>query len=187
MKQIATFVVLLALTVQAQSAFAAPSDAPTSPAWQVTQRNDSSREYPYTRFTLVGKFTNGVAGATGPSVVIDCLADLVSHPLTGRVLSASVSAGFPLKVIYVEPLEIHGTSYFPKVATNFRANGSAERQQEWSVGADKTSATIPGDALATLLTSQNVSISAEDSKGASFTMQFDIPDSASVRNSCDIK
>jgi len=187
MKPIRMFLVLLMAGIPAGFAAAAPQDLPAAPAWQLSLRNDPARDYAYTRFTLAGKFVSADGAASAPSLVVDCVTDRASRPLTGRVLAASVGAGSPFKVIYVEPLEIHGTSYFPKVSVRYRTDASPEEQRDWPVGSDKTSISIPGESLARILRARSVAISAEDSKGLPVRMQFDLPDSTSVREGCDLK
>ena len=182
------FVFLFLVTAAAASGFAGatPQGSAAAASWQLSLRNDPARDYAYTRFTLAGKFVNTDGAAAAPSMVVDCVTDKASHPLTGRILSASVSAGIALKVIFVEPLEIHGTSYFPKVAVRFHTDDAREEQQDWSVGSDKTSTSIPNESLAKILRARSVAISAEDSKGLPVRMQFDLPDSGTVRDGCDL-
>jgi hypothetical protein len=186
MKPIPLLVVLLMAGGSVGFAAAASQDSPGTPSWQLALRNDAARDYPYTRFTLAGKFVN-TDGAAAPSMIVDCDTDRASHPLTGRVLSASVSAGAALKIIYVEPLEIHGTSYFPKVAVRYRTDGAPEERQDWPAGPDKLSAVIPNESLARILRARSIAIIAEDNRGAPVTMRFDLPNSTSVREGCDVK
>jgi len=187
MKPITFFMVLLTACAPAAIAAAAAQDSSATDAWQLSQRKDPARDYPYARFTLAGRFVETDRSGTAPSLVLECLSDRDAHPLTGRVISANVSAGVALKVIYVEPEEIHGTSYFQKVAVLYRIDGASAERRDWSVGSDKVSTVIPNESLARILRARTVTITADDSKGVPLTMRFDIPEASAVREACDLK
>ena len=126
MKRVRTPVSLVLSLVLTSVTFPAlaQQQATSAPAWQQSLRNDPSRDYAYTRFTLPGRFVKPAADAAtpAPTLTLDCVTARDSHPLTGRVLAANVSAGSALKVVYVEPLEIHGTSYFCLLYTSDAAD-----------------------------------------------------------------
>jgi len=116
-----------------------------------------------------------------PTLAVDCIPGTGSHPSKGRFLAANLLVGITLKIVYVEPEEIHGTSYYPKVAVQFRANDAKEDEEKWSVGAEKTSASIPKDSLKTILRARSIAITADDDHGSPVAMQFDMPDRRSSK------
>jgi len=92
-----------------------------------------------------------------------------------------------MKIIYVEPEEIHGTSYEQKVAVRYRTDdGSDEERENWSPGLDKISTSIPKDSLKKILRARTVSISLDDERGSELAMQFDMPDPAQVEAACNV-
>jgi hypothetical protein len=92
----------------------------------------------------------------------------------------------------VEPEEIHGTSYFPKVSIRYRLDGAKEEAERWSPGTDKTSASvtvsasIPGDAVKKMLRAHSVEITAEDAGGGPVVIQFDMPNPSAVEEGCNV-
>jgi len=92
-----------------------------------------------------------------------------------------------MKIIYVEPEEIRGTSYDQKVAVLYRTDdGSDEERENWSPGTDKTSTSIPKDSLKKILRARTVSVSLDDEHGSPLAMQFDMPDPAQVEQACNV-
>jgi hypothetical protein len=189
-------IALLVLVTIAASALAAAQETGTSPAdhaWQTSQHSDPAGTYTFTRFTLAGRFV-GSSLANSPAITVDCIPRGASSH--AKFLTADLLVGTNLKIDWVEPEEIRGTSYFPKVGVEYRLDGaSAGGQQEWQAGTDRVptgkpsdqaSATIPKDALKRILRAHTVSITAEDAQGAPLQMQFDIPDTASLRAACRV-
>jgi hypothetical protein len=159
---------------------AAPQSA-AAHGWQQSQNTDAVRAMTYTRFTLAGKFLNSqTAVANRPALVLDCIPKAGSDAGRGKFLTASLLIGMPLKVIYVEPEEIHGTSYYPKIAVRYRIAGRKEESEKWSLGAEKTSAAVPKNVVKKILRARSVTVSAEDDGGSPLAMQFDMPDAAAV-------
>lgn len=97
--------------------------------------------YPCTmgRFTLVGKFLKPLEGDTTnrPALVVDCSSYNRSH--RSKFWRGNLVVGDPLKIDWVEPEEIHGISYFPKVAVEYRLNDGKKEKENWTPGTDKTS------------------------------------------------
>jgi hypothetical protein len=166
---------------------ALPAQPAPAHAWLQSQTTDASRALTYTRFTLVGKFLTSSQDASGrPALVVDCIPDRESHASKGKYLASNLLIGTTLKIVYVEPEEIHGTSYFPKIAIRYRADDAKEVQEKWSPGTDKTSASIPKDSLKKILRARSVAINADDEHGSNLAMQFDMPDPASVEQACNV-
>jgi hypothetical protein len=94
--------------------------------------------------------------------------------------------GASLKIDYVEPLEIRGTSYYPKVSARYRMNDGKEEQENWDPGSDKGSASISKDALKKMLRGQTVDITVNDDTGTPIVMKFDMPNATSVEQGCNV-
>jgi hypothetical protein len=187
---------LLLLVPLAWVSFGFAQPAPKQPSsahgWQQSQQNDAARAFTYTRFTLVGKFVTSPQVKPPqdvpdiPALTVDCIPGQESHSARGRFLAANLLVGATLKVVYVEPEEIRGTSYFPKVAVRYRTDGAGEEQEKWSPGAEKTSASIPKDALKKILRARTLAITADADRGPQVAMQFDLPDAAPVEEACNV-
>ena len=158
-----------------------PQQPPSKQGWQQSQQTDTAREITYTHFTLVGKSSQG-----RPSLVLDCLPAKESYRGKGKILNANLLVGTPLKVEYVEPEEIHGTSYFRKVTVRYRTDEGKEEVDKWSLGSDKTSVAIPKEAMKKILRAHSVEIAAKDEHGSPVTMHFDVPDPTSVEQTCNV-
>jgi len=173
---------LLPLTL-ASFAFSAmaPQRPPSTQGWQQSQQTDAAREITYTHFTLAGEAPLG-----RPTLVLDCLPAKESYRGKGKILNANLLAGIPLKVEYVEPEEIHGTSYFRKVAIRYRTDDGKEEVDKWSLGSDKTSIAIPKEALKKILRAHSVEITAQDEHGSPVTMRFDVSNPTSVEETCHV-
>jgi hypothetical protein len=182
---------LLLLAPLAWTAFGfaepAPQQPPAAQVWQQSQKTDTARTYTYTRFTLAGKFTSPHdPAASRPALAVDCIPGQGSPPARGRFLAANLLVGGTLKIVYVEPEEIRGTSYFPKVVVRYRADSAKDAEEKWSAGTDKTSASIPKDSLKKILRAHTVAITAEDDHGSPVAMQFEMPDAAPVDQGCNV-
>ena len=121
-----------------------------------------------------------------PALTVDCILGEESHTAKGRFLAANLLIGSTLKVVYVEPEEIRGTSYFPKVAVRYRTDGAGEEEEKWSPNTEKTSASIPKDALKKFLRAHAVAITADADRGSQISMQFDVPDATPVEAACNV-
>jgi hypothetical protein len=184
---------LLVLVLLAWSPFgfagSASQRVASASVWQQSQRTNTADAFSYSRFTLLGKFVtpspDGVANR--PTFVVDCIRADESPRHKGTFLAGNLLVGTTLKIIYVEPEEIRGTSYVPKVAVRYRPdNARNEEDQQWSPGSDKTSASIPEHALKALLRAHTVTITADDDHGRPVTMEFDMPEQTLVEQSCHV-
>jgi hypothetical protein len=110
----------------------------------------------------------------------------VSHKSEGKFVAGNLLVGIPLKIDYIEPEEIHGTSYFPKVVVHYRINDTKEAEERWAPGTDKLSSSISKDSLKKMLRSRTVEISTHDDHGKDIAMQFDMPDPAPVDAACNL-
>ena len=162
-----------------------------SPArtWRQTQRTDAAKTMTYTRFTLAGKFVSSPQdqAANHPALAVDCIPGKGSDHPKGKYLAASLLVGTALKIVYIEPEEIRGMSYLPKVAVRYRADDAADEEKEnWSPGADKTSASIPKDSLKKILRARTLAMTADDEDGSPIAMQFEMPDPTLVEAACNV-
>ena len=163
-------------------------------AWQQSQKTDAAAGTEFTRFALTGKFVKSPQGdvATSPTLALDCIPGKESYRHKSRFVGGNLVVGSPLKVHYVEPEEIHGTSYFPKVSIRYRLDGAKEESERWSPGTDKPSASvpisasIPIEAVRKILRAHTVEITAEDAGGAPVVIQFDMPDPSAVEEGCNV-
>lgn len=180
---------LLLLAPLALAAFALPSVAApqtSSPqGWKQTPKTDSSRG-PSTRFTLTGKFLKPPHGeiSNRPALNVDCGHSRRAGSSEGRFVAGNLFVGAPLKIDYVEPSEIHGTSYYPKVKVRYRLDEGKEEKEDWTPGADKTSATFTKEALEKMLRAKTVEITMESADGSEIAVQFDVPDSTTLETAC---
>jgi len=127
-------------------------------------------------------------------LVLDCIPAKESHRGKGKLLNANLLVGTPLKIEYVEPEEIHGTSYFRKVTVRYRMDDGKEEVEKWSIGTDKTSvsgtdktsASVPKDALKKIFRAHSVEVTAQDDRGSPVAMQFDMSDPTPVEETCNV-
>jgi hypothetical protein len=105
----------------------------------------------------------------------------------GKFIEGNLLVGVPLKIHYVEPTEIHGTSYFPKVFVKLRVDDSTKSEKRnWTPGKDKTSAVFAKYSIKKILRAHTVEITTEDENGSEVSVQFDVPDSKSVQEACNV-
>jgi hypothetical protein len=186
------FTVLLLLVLLASASIGFSTRAPQQPAaahvWRPSQKTDGLGGTSYTRFTLVGKFVNAPQDdlSNRPALVMDCVPGKASHRPKGRFLTGNLLVGTILKIDYVEPQEIHGTSYYPKVAVRYRLDDGKEEGENWTPGTEKTSAAIPKAALKKMLRAHRVEITADDEHGSPVGMQFEMPDAEPVEEGCNL-
>jgi hypothetical protein len=156
----------------------------TGQGWRQTQVTDGTAS---TRFSLTGKFLKRPAGdvSNPPVLAIDCGRGRGSK---GRLINGNLQVGVPLKINYVEPSEIHGTSYYPKVFVQVRVDDEAKKdKRQWTPGKDKTSAVFAKYSLKKMLSAHTVEITTQDDAGNDVVMQFDVPsDSKAVEAACDV-
>src|SRR5580658_376718 len=188
MKPAALF--LLLPLVWASCGFAQPPTQSSSSAksWQQSQNTDAARALTYTRFTLRGKFPSRPhdPAANRPALALDCIPGTGSDLHKGKLLAANLLVGSSLKIVYVEPEEIHGTSYYPKVVVRWRTDTAKEEEDKWSAGTDKTSVSVPKGVLKKILRAHSFTITAEDDRGSQFAMQFDVADSTPAEDACNV-
>jgi len=183
---------LLLIVSFAAASFGFAQSAPQEPSsahgWQQSQKADTAATFTYTQFTLAGKFLSPPhdKAASRPALVLDCIPGSSSHAAKGRLLGANLLVGMTLKIVYVEPEEIRGTSYYPKVVARYQIDGANAEEDKWTAGTDKTSVAIPKDALKQILRAHSVAITTDDEHGSQVAMQFEIPDSTMVEQGCRV-
>jgi hypothetical protein len=171
------------------SAQPAPQQPSSTHLWRQSPKTDAANTMTYTRFTLVGRFLTPPHDqvANRPALAVDCIPPKGSRPSKAKFLAANLLVGTALKIVYVEPEEIRGMSYYPKVAVRYRTDDAQEEEaRNWSSGTDKTSAAIPKDSLKKMLRAHTVAVTAHDSDGAEIAMQFDMPDPRVVEDGCNV-
>src|SRR5579862_4712102 len=158
---------------------------PSTHEWRKTERTDALRG-DYARYTLVGKFLQAPAGdsTSRPSLVVDCGTYNRSHK--SKFFRGTLVVGDPLKIDWVEPEEIHGIDYFPKVDVVYRLNDAKEDKEQWTPSTDKTSASFSKNSLEKMLRAHTVEITAQDQGGAAVVMQFEIPESSIIGQACEV-
>jgi hypothetical protein len=153
--------------------------------WRQTQRTDPVRGE-YTRYSVAGKFIKSPPGDESgrPLLVVDCGTYNRSHK--SKFFRGILVVGDPLKIDWVEPEEIRGISYFPKVDVVYRLNDAKEEKEEWTPSTDKTSASFSKGSLEKMLRAHTVEITAQDKNGSPIVMQFDMPDPTPVEGGCEV-
>jgi hypothetical protein len=182
-----TPLVLLVPLTLASFGFLTMAQQPPS-VWRQSQKTDAPGEITYTRFTLAGKFLKSpqVTVPSRPTIVLDCAPGDESHRPKDRFLAGNLLVGPTLKIVYVEPDEIHGTSYYPKISVRYRMDNAKEEPENWPAGTDKTSASIPKSSLKKMLRARTIEITTDDNRGLPVVMQFDMPDPTTVEAACAV-
>jgi hypothetical protein len=166
------------------SARAQQQSSSSGQAWRQTPVTDGPAS---TRFSLTGKFLKRPAGdvSNPPVLAVDCGRGRGSK---GKLVDGNVQVGVPLKIHYVEPTEIHGTSYYPKVFVELRFDDDAKKEKrQWTPGKDKSSAVFSKYSLKRMLSAHNMEITTQDDAGNDVVMQFDVPsDSKAVETACNV-
>src|SRR5579863_1810959 len=162
-----------------------PQQTATAHPWRESQKPDDSS---IARFTLMGKFLKPpqTDDPQRPALVVDCVPAATSHKSEGKFVAANLLVGMHLKIDYIEPEEIHGTSYYPKVLVHYRINDTKEEEDRWTPGTDKLSATISKDWVKKILRARTVEVSTHDDRGKDIAIQFDMPDPAAVEAACNV-
>jgi hypothetical protein len=180
------FVLLVPLAI---ASFGFTAMAPQQPSvWRQSQKTDPGGGPTNTRFTLAGKFLKPPESdvRNRPAFVLDCVPGKESYRHKARLLAGNLVVGTALKIVYVEPAEIHGTSYFQKIRVRYRLDGAKEELERWSPGTEKTSASIPGDALKKMLRAHTVEITVDDDHELPVVIQFDMPDPTPIEAGCGV-
>jgi hypothetical protein len=166
----------------------AAQEASSAHVWRESVKTDANRGTVYNRYTLTGKFLKAPQRgdtANRPALVVDCNSAKERRG-KAKFVSASLLVGAALKIDYVEPSEIRGTSYFPKVSARYRINDGKEEQENWDPGSDKGSAAMTKDALKKMLRGQTVDITVNDDSGTPIVMKFDMPAATAVEQACSV-
>jgi hypothetical protein len=170
-----------------QESGAQPSAQQASgPQWRRAEREDASRGRTLIQFTLRGKFLTAPGSETPnrPALLLSCVPDRHDQS-EGKFSDAQVLVGAPLKIDYVEPLELTtGTSYLQKVTVQFRLNEAKASEKQWPAGADKASASIPKDAVKEILRAHAVVMTVKEKNAGEIQMQFDMSDPTQVEKAC---
>src|SRR5271170_4327964 len=163
----------------------APQQPSAPHVWRESQKPDNSS---VARFTLVGKFLKSPEGdvPNRPALVLDCIPATISHKSEGKFVAGNLLVGIPLKINYIEPEEIHGTSYYPKVLVHYRINDAKQEEDKWTLGTDKLSSSISKESLKKMLRARTVEISTHNDGGKDIAMQFDMPDPTPVEAACNV-
>jgi len=156
------------------------------PTWQTQKITDDVSSISFTRFTLAGQFTASPGQAANrPALVVDCIPG-DSAGSKGKLLVSSLQVGTKLKVVYVEPEEIHAMSYYPKVAVQLRTDDASQGDENWSPGTDNMSISVGKESLKKILRAHSASITASDEHGSPLAMRFDLSDSKPIENACNL-
>jgi hypothetical protein len=199
MKSIRSLAAVVLLLVPASALAQKTAKQPASPQsaqppqasqdWQSSPSTDPRGGVKTTQFTLAGKFIKrpGQGGPDRPTLVVNCNPEGRSIGTGRKLVSATLQVGMPLKIDYVEPSELIATmSYFPKVAVHYGLDNGKSDKDQWSAGADKTSATFPKDTLTKILRSHTVVLAMNSDAESEISVQFDLPDSTLVAQTCGI-
>jgi hypothetical protein len=92
--------------------------------------------------------------------------------------------GTNLKIDYIEPEEIRGMSYDPKVTVRYRLDDGKEEREEWAPGAEKSSSNLPKDTFKKLLQAHTALLTVNEDGAGEVEMQFDMPDPGKVSQAC---
>ena len=167
----------------------AGQEASSAHVWRESVKTDAARGSVYNRYTLTGKFLKAPQRgdfSNRPALVVDCNPPKESRNGKGKFEGMSLLVGTSLKIHYVEPEEIHGTSYYPKVFVQYRRNDGKDEKEQWAPGSDKTSISIPKDALKKFLRAQTIDITVNDESGSPIVMKFDMADPTLVEQGCNV-
>jgi len=170
----------------AQSSSAASATPATQ--WRQTEKDDPNRGRTLIQFTLRGQFVKPprAEAPNRPAILVSC-APNERNGAEGRFADAQILVGSPLKIDYVEPLQLTtGNSYNLKVTVQLRVDDAKDRERQWPAGADKSSASIPKDAVKEMLRAHAVVMTVHEKDAADVEMHFDMPDPSQVEKACDI-
>jgi hypothetical protein len=179
---------LLLLFVIPCAAFGQEPPVP-APKWRQSQKKDMIRGIDYTQFTLAGKFLKWPEkdASNRPTLEVDCEIDKRSSGSKGKFWRAFFLAGTPLTTEYVEPNEITaGISYYQKIPVHYRLDDGKEKNEQWSPGLDKNSASIPKGVFKRMFEAHAVVISVNEINAAEVSAQFEMPDTAEIAQACGI-
>lgn len=179
------------IAVLATLSFSASAQQPAaSPrTWQQAEKNDANRALTYIQFTLAGRFTDPPHGnVSGPPILtLNCEPTDRKRSGEGKYISGQLQVGTPLKVVWVEPDEIHGTSYFPEVNVTYRVDDEKPQDVQWPPRSDKMSVALDKEATKKILRGHALVITLSESFDSQVVMQFDLPESSGVLQTCGIR
>jgi hypothetical protein len=179
---------LLLLFVIPITAFGQEPSAP-APKWRQSQKKDTIRGIDYTQFTLAGKFLKWPEkdASNRPTLEVDCEIDKRSSGSKGKFWRAFFLAGTPLTTEYIEPNEITaGISYYQKIPVRYRLDSGPEKNEQWSPGLDKNSASIPKGVFKRMLEAHTVVTGVNENNAEEVSAQFEMPDSAEIAQACSV-
>jgi hypothetical protein len=180
------FLLLLAVIA---FAVAVPAQQPSASTrtWQQAERIDNNRVINETQFTLAGRFLDPPHGnvSAPPTLMLAC--EPSDRKREGKYISGQLQVGAPLKIVFVEPDEIHGTSYFPEVNVTYRVDSEKPQDVQWPPRTDKTSISLDKEAARKILRGHAVVITVHEAFDSQVVMQFDFPESAEVLQTCGIR
>jgi hypothetical protein len=167
--------------------FAKPQPA-SGQDWQESQKTDSHGGT-YTQYMLAGKFIKRPHAEVSaqPSLVVGCELAQESRWSKAGFKEASLRVGANLKIDYVEPQEIHGTSYYQKNSVQYRLDDGKVERDEWTPGAERTSVSIPKEAMKKFLGAHTVLVTVNEDSAGEIEMQFDMPDPGKVAQACHLR
>jgi hypothetical protein len=187
-----TYPLLLVVSLVCPS-FGFAQSAPQQPlsvhAWRQSQQTNTADAYTYSRFTLNGTFLSGPRDGVvdRPALVVNCIPGDESPRGRAAFLTGNLIVGSALKIAYIEPEEIRGISFFPKVAVRYRTDDKkSDVDEQWSPRSDDISASIPRHSLKEILRAHSVTITAQDDQGKQVAMRFDMPDPTIVEQGCNV-
>jgi len=172
------------------SAVQSSSAASATPAtqWRRTEKDDPIRSRTLIQFTLRGTFVKPprAEAPNRPAILVSC-APNERNASDGRFADAQILVGSPVKIDYVEPLQLTtGNSYNLKVSVQLRIDDAKDRERQWPAGADKSSASIPKDAVKEMLRAHAVVMTVHEKDAGDVEMHFDMPDPSQIEKACDI-
>jgi hypothetical protein len=188
MKQALLFLLVVLFLCSIGFSRVAAQEASSAHVWRESVKTDANRGTVYNRYTLTGKFLKAPQRgdtANRPALVVDCNS-AKQRKGKAKFEAASLLVGAALKIDYVEPSEIRGTSYYPKVSARYRMNDGKEEEEKWDPGSDKASASMPKVALRKILRAQTVDITVKDDTGTPIVMKFDMPNATAVEQGCSV-
>jgi hypothetical protein len=187
----ASHALFLLLLASLAFAVAAPAQQPSASTrtWQQAERIDNNRVINETQFTLAGRFLDPPHGnvSAPPTLMLTCEPSDRKRNGEGKFISGQLTVGAPLKIVFVEPDEIHGTSYYPEVNITYRVDSEKPQDVQWPPRTDKTSISIDRQGARKILRGHAVVITVHEAFDSQVVMQFDFPESAEVLQTCGIR
>lgn len=172
----------------ASSTQSSSTPAASATQWRRTEKDDPNRGRTLIQFTLRGQFVKPprAEASNRPAILVSCTPN-ERNASEGRFADAQILVGSPVKIDYVEPLELTtGNSYNLDVDVQLRLDDKKAQAMQWPAGADKNSASIPKDAVKEMLRAHAVVMTVREKDAGDVEMHFDMPDPSQVEKACDI-